>query len=76
MSNSSAAEVIEMPRSRSIVHPVGDGVALRLLAADRAGQLDRAGVEQRLLGEGRLAGVGVGDDGEGPPPRHFPRDRI
>jgi hypothetical protein len=47
------------------LHPVGGGVPLGLAAAHRAGQLDRAGVEQQLLGERRLAGVGVGDDREG-----------
>ena len=40
-------------------------MALRLPAADGAGQLDRAGVEQQLLGQRRLAGVGVRDDREG-----------
>ena len=55
------------------LHPVGDGVALRLAAADGAGQLDRAGVEQQLLGQRGLAGVGVGNDGERPPPGDFAR---
>ena len=40
-----------------------------LAAAHGAGQLDRAGVEQQLLGQRRLAGVGVRDDRERPPPR-------
>ena len=53
------------------VHPVGHGVALRLAAADGAGQLDRAGVEQQLLGERRLAGVGVRDDRERAAPAHL-----
>jgi hypothetical protein len=53
------------------VHPVRHRVALGLLAAHRAGQLDRAGVQQRLLGQRRLAGVGVGDDREGAAPRHL-----
>ena len=53
------------------VHPVGHGVALGLAAAHGAGQLDGAGVEQQLLGERRLAGVGVRDDRERPPPGHL-----
>ena len=53
------------------VHPVRHGVPLRLAAADGAGQLDGAGVEQQLLGEGRLAGVGVRDDRERPAPAHL-----
>src|SRR6185503_15021425 len=48
------------------LHPVGHRVALRLAAAHGARELDRARVQQQLLGERRLAGVGVGDDGEGP----------
>ena len=46
------------------VHPVGDGMTGILLALDRAGTLNLAGVEQELLGEGGLAGVGVRDDRE------------
>ena len=38
---------------------------LRLARADGAGHLDRAAVEQQLLGERGLARVGVRDDGEG-----------
>ena len=34
----------------------------------RPGELDGSGVEQQLLGQGRLAGVGVGDDGKRPAP--------
>ena len=40
-----------------------------LAAAHRAGQLDRAGVQQQLLGQRRLAGVGMRDDRERAPPR-------
>jgi hypothetical protein len=53
-------------------HPVGRGVALLLAGADGAGLFDRAAVEEELLGEGGLAGVGVGNDGERAPARHFP----
>ena len=49
------------------VHPIGHGVLRAGLAFDRACGLDAAGVEQELLGEGRLARVGVRDDGEGAP---------
>ena len=49
------------------VHPVGHGVFRAGLAFDRACGLNAAGVEQELLGEGRLARVGVRDDGEGAP---------
>ena len=53
------------------VHPVGDDVALRPAAAHGAGQLDGAAVEQQLLGERRLAGVRVRDDGERAAARGF-----
>ena len=33
------------------LHPVGDGVALRLARLDRAGEMDCAPVEQQLLRE-------------------------
>ena len=52
-------------------HPVGRRVAAGLAAADGAGQLDRAGIQQQLLGQRRLAGVGVRDDRERAPARHF-----
>ncbi len=52
-------------------HPVGGRVLARLASAHRAGQLDRAGVEQQLFGQRRLAGVRVRDDRERPPPRDF-----
>ena len=47
------------------VHPVGDDMPIGLAAAHRAGQLDRAGVQQQFLGQRGLAGVWVGNDGEG-----------
>ena len=60
-----------MPRScsSSIQSEVAWRRALR--AANGAGQLDRAGVEQQLLGQRRLAGVGVRDDRERAPSRHL-----
>ena len=48
------------------VHPVrGGGLALAA-AFDGTGLVDRLAVEQQLFGHGRLAGVRVGDDREGP----------
>ena len=47
-------------------HPVGRGVAPRLAAAHGAGELDRAGIQQQLLGERRLARVGMRNDSERP----------
>ena len=38
------------------------------------GQLDRAAEQQQLLGQRRLAGVGVRDDREGPPPARLGGD--
>ena len=60
-----------MPRLRLELHPVGGGGALVLARGDRAGELHRAAVEQELLGQRGLAGVGVGDDGEGSSPGDF-----
>ena len=37
--------------------------------AHLAGRADRAPGQQQVLGQGGLAGVGVGDDGEGAPAR-------
>ena len=39
--------------------------------ADGAGQLNRAGIEQQLLGQRRLARIGVRNDGERPPARYI-----
>ena len=52
-------------------HPVRGGVAGGLAALDRAGHLDRAAEQQQLLGQRGLAGVGVGNDGEGAAARGF-----
>ena len=50
-------------------HPVGRRVARALARLDGPRHLDRAPVEQQLLGQRGLARVGVGDDGERPPAR-------
>mmetsp|Transcript_26231 Transcript_26231/g.62007 ORF Transcript_26231/g.62007 Transcript_26231/m.62007 type:complete len:1071 (-) Transcript_26231:600-3812(-) len=47
------------------LHPVRGGMPGRLARLHRAGDLDRAGEQQQLLGQRGLAGVGVADDGEG-----------
>ena len=52
-------------------HPVGRRLPPVLAPANRAGELNRAGIQQQLLRQRGLAGVGVRDDGERPPPRHF-----
>jgi len=51
------------------VHPVRAGLGAVVLGLDLAGELDGAAEQQQLLGQRRLAGVRVGDDGEGAPPR-------
>ena len=48
------------------LHPVRRRVPPALARLDGAGELDRAAVEQELLGERRLAGVRVRDDRERP----------
>ena len=62
------------------LHPVRRRRPPPVAGLDRAGPLHGAGVEQELLGERRLAGVGVADDGERAPagglldaPDHDPR---
>ena len=47
------------------LHPVGGGGPAVLLALDHAGLGDGASVQEELLRQSGLAGVGVGDDGEG-----------
>ena len=47
------------------LHEVRAGAPRLALGADLAGHLDRAAVEQELLGQRRLARVGVRDDREG-----------
>jgi hypothetical protein len=60
---------MEMPRCCSI--SIQSDTACRWVFRPRTapGELDGARVQQQLLGERRLAGVGMGDDGERPPPR-------
>ena len=57
-------------------HPVRCGVALGFAAAHGPGQLDRAAVEQQLLGQGGLAGVGVRNDREGAPARNLAAQHV
>ena len=49
------------------LHPVGARPRPPAARAHRAGQVDRPGLQQQALGEGRLTGVRVGDDREGAP---------
>ena len=53
------------------LHPVAGGLPAPCGRLDRAGEVDRAAVEQQLLGQRRLARVGVRDDRERPPLRDF-----
>ena len=65
-----------MPRCCSISIQSDVGVALRLAAAHRAGQVDRPRVEQQLLGQRGLAGVGMGNDRKRPPAGDLARQRL
>jgi hypothetical protein len=56
-------------------HPIGGGSALPAPGGDRAGQLQRAAVEEEFFGEGGLARVRVTDDGERPAPGDFGGER-
>ena len=56
-------------------HPVGTGAAALALGADVAGKLDGTAGAKQVLGQGGLAGVGVGDDGEGAPAGDFGGER-
>ena len=58
------------------LHPVGDRVPLRLAAAHGPRQLDGARIEQQLLRQRRLAGVGVRDDRKRAAPRDFGRKDV
>ncbi len=57
------------------LHPVGTGVAALALGLDLAGKIDGAAEQQQFLGQRGLAGVGMGDDRKGPPPRDFLGER-
>ena len=58
------------------LHPVGPDPAPLAPGLDRAGVLHRPAVEEELLGERRLARVGVADDGEGPATRRLLGHRL
>ena len=64
-------EATEMPRCFSISIQSEVAWRDRLPRLHRARDLDRAGEEEQLLGERRLARVGVGNDGEGAPATHL-----
>ena len=51
------------------LHPVGTGVAPLALGLDLAREIDGAAEQQQFFGQRGLAGVGMGDDGKGAPPR-------
>ena len=53
------------------LHPVGDRMARGLFALHRARQLNGPAVKQEFFGQRGLTGIGVGDNGEGPPPADF-----
>ena len=54
-----------MPRERSISIQSDTTPAAPALAVHGARLADHLGVQRQCLGQGRLAGVGVRDDGEG-----------
>jgi hypothetical protein len=68
-----AAGVVELEDGRTDrdaalflqLHPVGGGGALVFAGGDGAGEMDGVAVKQELLGQRRLARVGVRDDREG-----------
>lgn len=55
-------------------HPVRGGVAGSLASLHRAGHLDRAAEQQQLFGQRGLAGVWMGNNGEGAAARGFVGD--
>jgi len=57
-------------------HPVRACAPLLAARTNRARHLNRPAEQQELLGEGRLAGVGMRDDGEGAPPLHGVCQRV
>ena len=56
-------------------HPVGRRVSRSFAALHRAGELNRTAEQQQLLGERRLTGVWVRDDGERAPTGNFVLER-
>ena len=53
------------------LHPVGHGGPAVLFPLDLAGLGNGPAIEEELLGEGGLTGVGVGDDGKRSPAVDF-----
>ena len=53
------------------IHPVGCGRLADLVALDRTGNLDLPAEEKEFLGQCRLTGIRVGDDGERSPAFYF-----
>ena len=53
------------------LHEVGRGALLDLVALDGSGHVDGAAEQQQFFRKGGFARVGVGDDGEGPPPGYL-----
>jgi hypothetical protein len=51
------------------LHPVGAGAAIGAARLDLAGEVDGAAEQEELLGQRRLAGIRVRDDGKGAPVR-------
>jgi hypothetical protein len=58
------------------LHPVARGMALRATRLHGAGEVDRAAVEQELLGERGLPGVGMADDRERSAPPNRGAERL
>ena len=56
-------------------HPVRAGRSPVALGLDLPGELDGAAEQEQLLGQRGLAGVRMGDDGEGAPPLDLGRQR-
>ena len=56
-------------------HPVRPGRPPVALGLDLAGELDGAAEQQQLLGQGGLAGIGMGDDRKGAAPIDLGRSR-
>ena len=55
-------------------HPIGGGVAAIAFGTHGTGRVDGTSIEQELLGEGGLAGIGMRDDGKGPPASDLSRE--
>ncbi|MNR35767.1 hypothetical protein D3C85_1536340 [compost metagenome] len=53
------------------LHPVGGGMAVGLARFHRAGDGNRLAHQQQFFGDGGLARIGVGNNGEGTALRYF-----